>query len=114
MSNTQPLGRRSNTVPASQNSEILDFTADSKYAERKSVLKIVVTSTQDGTFYAKIGDGTDVISSLPHTFSEAVTANTSLMLVIPWIPGCTAGRIYLANGSGGAATYTYHAGLEEA
>lgn len=111
---TQALGRRANTVPASTNSDLLDFTADSCYAERKSVLKILVTSTQDGTFYAKVGDATDSIGSLPHTFSEPVTANTSLLLVIPWVPGCTVGRLYLANGSGGAATYVFHAGIEEA
>lgn len=110
----QPLGRVSNTIAASTNSANLDFTAASLYAERKSVLKILVTSTQAGTMYVKIGDAVDSIDALPHTLSEAVTANTSLMLVIPWVPGCTVGRIYLTNGSGGAATFTFHAGIEEA
>lgn len=113
MSKTQALGRKSNTVPASTNSANIDL-ADPTYATRKSVLKVVVTSTQDGTLTMKIGDTTDAIGSLPHTFTEAVTASTSLMVVLPMVPGCDAARVYLANGSGGTATYTIHAGLEEA
>ena len=115
MSNTQPLGRRSNaSLPVSTASDNLDWSADSYYADRKSVLKVLITSTQAGTLSMKFGTKADAIGSLPHTITESVSANTSLLLVVPLIPGVDAGRIFFTNGSGGVTSYTFDAGLEEA
>lgn len=116
MSKTQPVGRhRAKTIPASTNSDPIDWTAASYYAERKTNLVVFITSTHGGTLYMMFGDETDTdFSALPHTITETVTANSTLGFVCPFPAGCNQGRVYFANASGSAATYNMHAGLEEA
>lgn len=115
MSKTQPLGRiRAATIPASTNSGNIDWTAASYYADRKANLVVYISSTHGGTLYMMFGDETDTdLAALPHTITEAVTANLTLGFVCPFPPGCNQGRVYFANASGGSATYNMHAGLEE-
>lgn len=115
MSKTQPLGSvRGKTVPASTNSQNIDWTAASYYADRKANLVVYITSTHGGTLYMTFGDETDTdLAALPHVITEAVTANETLGFVCPFPAGCNQGRVYFANASGGPATYNMHAGLEE-
>jgi len=113
MDSTQSCGRISGTVLTGANSANLDITAAGAYLEYRSVLKILVSSDQSVTLTVKLGRAEDSISSLPHTLTESVTGGTTLMVVIPVVPGIMAARIYLANASGSTATYTVDAGVEE-
>ena len=115
MSKTQPLGAVAATVITATNSAAIDFSAESYYADKKTHAVVSVSSDQTVTLTMKFGNSKrgDAIGSLPHTFTETVTGGTSLLVVVPLVPGWDMGRIYLANASGSAATYTMDAGLEE-
>lgn len=115
MPKTQEVGAKSATVLTATNSANMDFTADSCYADKKTHLVVSVSSDQTVTLTMKFGNSKrgDLIASLPHTFTETVTGGTTLLVVMPLVPGWDTGRIYLANASGSTATYTMDAGLEE-
>lgn len=116
MSKAQPLGATAGTVITATSSPSIDFTAESYYADKKTHAVVSVSSDQTVTLTMKFGNSKrgELISALPHTFTETVTGGTSLLVVMPLVPGWDMGRIYLANASGSTATYTMDAGLEEA
>lgn len=109
MANTKDIGRKSGTVVTAANSAQLGFQLLESHD--KAALAILATSTQAVTLTVKLGTAADTAGSLPHTITQAVAANTTLLTVIPMVPGVSQGEIYLANASGSTATYTLDAGL---
>lgn len=67
-------------------------------ADGRSVVVVSLTSTIGGTLYVQDGPAED---DMLHAFSQSVTANVSVRLVLPIDPSCLHGKAYfVASGSG--------------